>query len=234
MKNPIVAGSSPVSFHNAKTRPPNRENGLSPGPHSGNQGPTKPARLPRIDRRLHGGVSAPSLPARQTVGRSSSSETEMGEPPHPKKGSHAEIPRVSPMRLSRVEEPGRRGRKPRDNPAQVPALSGVLLNLIDPFPKIISPVARSKKPRRVPWKHEKAGASPAAATISIKTKSKSQAGKSRPGAHNPGRPEHYRGLPPISRCCSCQRTVNPPSQNKAGSRRVEHYHQHLPSFLPPW
>lgn len=46
---------------------------------------------------------------------------------------------------------------------------------------------------------------------------RSQAGKSRPGAHNPGDPEHYRGLPPISleeRRRSGQRTVNPPSQNR--------------------
>ena len=70
----------------------------------------------------------------------------------------------------------------------------------------------------MPWEHGKAGASPAIATISFFNKS--QAEKSRPGAHNPGDPEHYRGLPPISpispeeRRRSGQRTVNPPSQNR--------------------
>ena len=63
----------------------------------------------------------------------------------------------------------------------------------------------------MPWKHEKAGASPVAATISVQ--SKHAGGKSRPGVHIPGNLERYQGLRPLSsqvlsRQVDCKPTVS--------------------------
>jgi hypothetical protein len=60
----------------------------------------------------------------------------------------------------------------------------------------------------VPWKHEEVSASLTAATTFIEP----QAGKTRPGAHNPGDPERYRGLPPLSR--SRPQVLFPPADCK--------------------
>lgn len=104
-----------------------------------------------------------------------------------------------------------------------------IFSSVAPLPaRLRTNAVRSKQWRRVPWEHQKAGATPATATNFFR----SQAEKSRPGAHNPGGPERYRGLPPISpfprealiRNADCKPAV----EKHSGSRRVEHYHQRLP------
>ena len=111
---------------NAKTRPPSRENGLSPDLRCGNLGAREPARHPRIDRNPHGGVAPLHCPAGQTVVMTVEYRDGIGVTPLLTKGSHVEIRGVGTCPATWNESatlPASCG-----NPAQVSMAGGVLLS----------------------------------------------------------------------------------------------------------
>ena len=138
---------------NAKTRPPSRENGLSPDLHRRNRGAREPARHPRIDRSPHGGVAPLRCPAGQTVVTTVEYRDGIGVTPLLKKGSHVEIRGVGICPATWNESatlPASSG-----TPAQVSIPGGVLLSPLLPIstteirrpssldPGLISQVTRS-------------------------------------------------------------------------------------------